>query len=103
VGVDLGNAFSYFIPLLLCLGGFHGVLFFVTPWKKAAAWCVFQMGLVVFLFQLLSPSNPLPLALAWLILAVTAALGLLLGIFCVKIGVRAKPSESARPTRRGAR
>jgi len=103
VGVDLGNAFHYFIPFLLCLIGFHGVLFHASPWGKTGAWCSFQLGLAVFLLQLASPSNPLPLALAWLVLAVTAALGILLALFCVKWGGRPKFSEGGKTSKRGSR
>lgn len=103
MGVDLGNAFHYSVPLILCLAGFHGVLYYSSPWKKTAAWCVFQAGLVVFLLQLASPTNPLPLALAWLVLAMTVILGVLLGLFCVKVGGRPRLLEGGKPARRGSR
>ena len=93
MGVDLGNTIHFFIPFLLCLVGFHGVFFYSTAWRKTAAWCAFQAGLVVLLFQLASDQNVFPLALAWLTLAVTGALALLLGIFSLKLGGKTKPSR----------
>ncbi|HJT24118.1 MAG TPA: hypothetical protein VJ873_06045 [bacterium] len=93
MAVDLGNTFHYFFPLLFCLIGFHGVLFYSQPRIKAAAWCAFQLGLVVFLFLLASPENPFPTTLALLILAVTLGTGVPLAAFCVKLGGRAKPAR----------
>lgn len=103
MAVNLGNAFHYFIPLLLCLAGFQGVLLYSTPWKKTTAWCAFQAGLVVFLLQLGSPENSIPLALALLALTATVATGVLLALFCVKLVGRPKFSEAGKNARRGSK
>lgn len=101
MAVDLGSVFHFFIPFLLCLIGFHGVLFYSRPRLKTAAWCVFQLGLAAFLFQLGSRENPFPTALAVLVLAVTAGTGLVMAALCVKFGDRFKPAEGGKNTRRG--
>jgi hypothetical protein len=103
VAIDPGNVLRFFLPLLLCLAGFHGVLFYAAPWKKTAAWLAFQSGLVAFLFQLGGPENPFPSALAVATLAATAAVGVLLAVFGVKWGGSSKGSEGGKKARGSAR
>lgn len=103
MAVDLGNAFHYFAPLALCLAGFHGVFFHWEPWKKTASWCAFQAGLIVLLLQLASKENPFPAALALITSACTAAVVILLGIFCAKLGGRLKSPEAGKNGRRGSK
>jgi hypothetical protein len=95
VAVDLGNAFHFILPLALCLAGFHGVFFYAAPWKKTASWCAFQLGLAVFLFQLASQDNSFPAALAFLVLATTLGVGIMLRAFCVKLGKRTSTPKRA--------
>ncbi len=100
MAVDLGNAFHFLIPLGLCLAGFHGVLFYPAPWKKTASWCAFQLGLVVFLLQLASKTNPFPAAIALSILAVTLGTAVLFVAFGVKAGPRAPMPKIGKTPRR---
>lgn len=90
MAADPGNALHFFIPLAFCLVGFHGALFYLGPLKKTASWCLFQLGLFVFLFQLASTTNPFPCALALVILAVTTGMAILFAAFCMKAGGRTK-------------
>lgn len=103
MAADFGNVFHFFIPLLLCLIGFQGIWFYSEPWKKTVSWCAFQAGLAVFLLQLTNHENPFPLALALVILTSTAATGLLLAVFCAKLGSHPKSSEGGKSARRSSK
>lgn len=99
MAVDLGNLFHFLLPLVFCSAGFHGVLFYSSPWKKTASWCAFQAGLVFFLLGLASPATALPLVLAVLTAFLTLAVGLLLVFFCGKVEGRLKSSEGGKTAR----
>jgi len=80
--------------------GFHGILFYDHLGRKTAGWCLFQLGLVYFLWQLVSLGSPLPVVLILLILASTIAVGTLLFVFCVKLGRRFKTLDGKEIGRR---
>ena|SRR5579872_2744067 len=83
----------YGAAMVLCLAGFHGVFFFGNLLKKMVAWCFFQIGLIVFLFQWAFSGAPLPAALVFEVAAVTSAVVVLLWVFCVKLRKRHKTLE----------
>lgn len=103
MAVEPASALHYFVPFLLCVAGFHGVLFYSRPWLRTAAWVAFQLGLVGFLFQLASSENPFPTALALLVLAVTVGTSVVFSAFCVKLGGRSKTAEGGKSPRRNAK
>ena len=89
------------MAILLCLVGFHGVFFYGNLAKKTVAWALFQIGLIVFLYQLISSGAPLPSVLAIEVTSVTLVVTVLLGIFCVKLNRRHKTLEGAEIAKRG--
>jgi multisubunit Na+/H+ antiporter MnhC subunit len=93
VNASMENFIHYGAAMALCLAGFHGLFFQGNLAKKAAAWCLFQIGLMIFLFQLASSGAPLPLALCLEVAAVTVAVTVLLGVFCLKLRRRHKTLE----------
>jgi hypothetical protein len=95
-----GSAFHYLIPLVLCTVGFHGVFYYSNLWKKTAAWCVFQLGLIVFLLQLAPIGGSFSLALVLLVAFSTLAVGATLGMFCLKLARRHKTTDGDEITRR---
>jgi hypothetical protein len=90
----------YLIPLALCLAGFHGVFFYANLWRKTLGWCLFQLGLVLFLWELAPPGCSLPYVLALQILAATAGVGIFLGLFCLKLGRRYKTLDGGEIAKR---
>jgi hypothetical protein len=103
VGVNAGNILHFCLPLVLCLIGFHGVFFYANLWRKAAGWCFFQLGLTAFLWQLEPSGVPLPTVLIILILACTVGVGILLGVFCLKLGRRYKTLDGGDIANRGSK
>lgn len=103
MAVNLGNAFHYIVPLAFCLAGFHGVFFYTNLLGKAASWCLFQMGLISFLFLLAPQAGPVPSALSLLISAVTFAVGIVLTVFCLKLGRRHKTLDANEIAGRGSK
>lgn len=103
MGVDAGNLLHFGFPLALCLIGFHGVFFYADPWRKAAGWCLFQLGLMAFLSDLAPPGSPLPQVLILLILACTTGVGIFLGVFCLQLGRRNKPPGGGEIGKRGSK
>jgi uncharacterized membrane protein len=101
VDVNTGNIFHFGLPLALCLIGFHGVFFYANLWLKAAGWTLFQLGLMVFLWELAPPGNPLPHVLILLVLACTFAVGILLSVFCLKISRQFKTVDGGEIAKRG--
>jgi multisubunit Na+/H+ antiporter MnhC subunit len=103
VDVNYGNLFHFCLPLALCLVGFHGVFFYSNLGRKALGWCLFQLGLVSFLLQLEPSASPLPCVLILLILACTAAVGVLLSVFCLKLGKKHKTLDGGEIAGRESR
>jgi multisubunit Na+/H+ antiporter MnhC subunit len=102
VDVNAGNILHFCLPLALCLVGFHGVFFYANLWRKAAGWGLFQLGLMVFLSELAPPGNPLPHVLILLVLACTLGVGILLAVFCLKLGKQFKTAGGGE-TKRGSK
>lgn len=100
MAADSGIPFQYFLPLALCLAGFHGTFFYFSLWKKAASWCAFQAGLVLLLFLSAPTGNALAHDLEILITAATLAVFIYLSFFCAKGEGRLKPAESGKKSRR---
>ena len=88
---------------VLCLVGFHGVFFYGNLAKKTVAWALFQIGLIVFLYQLISSGAPLPSVLAIEVASVTLVVTVLLGGFCVNLNRRHKTLERDELTKRGSK
>ena len=101
MSANFGSVLHFLVPLALCLAGFHGVFFYSNLVKKAAAWCVFQMGWVVFL--LLTASTENAKVLAFVVSAVLAVVGALLFAFCLKIRRRYKTLDGAEIAGRNSR
>ncbi len=93
----------YGAAMAFCLAGFHGIFFQSNLAIKTAAWALFQIGLMVFLFQLASSGAPLPLTLLVEVASVTVAVTVLLGIFCVKLRRRHKTLEGDELSRRASK
>jgi hypothetical protein len=94
------NLVHYGIAGVLLLAAVQGLFFYSNLVKKVLAWCLFQVGLVVFLLLLMPPGRYLCLAVALLILAVTLSVGMFLGAFCVKLGRQYKTMNGAEISRR---
>ena len=101
MGVNLTHALVFLVPFGLCLVGFHGVFFYSSPWKKAASWVSLQAGLVLFLLVMAPPGNAMSRSLALLTAACGLAVGILLSVFCARIGDRPANSAPGHPSRRG--
>jgi multisubunit Na+/H+ antiporter MnhC subunit len=101
VDVNYGDLFHFGLPLALCLAGFHGVFFYSNLGRKALGWGLFQLGLVSFLWELQASGSPLPSVLILLILASTAAVGVLLAVFCLKLGKKYKTLDGGEIAGRG--
>lgn len=101
MAVNLGNILHFIFPLAICLIGFHGVFFYSNLSRKAGFWCVFQMGLELFLIQAAPTENAMALAL--LVGSVTAAVGALLFAFCLKLRRRYKTFDGAEIANRTSR
>jgi multisubunit Na+/H+ antiporter MnhC subunit len=101
VGVNNANLIYFCLPLALCLAGFHGVFFYSNLGRKIFAWCLFQGGLVSFLWKLESSGSPLPFVLILLLLACTTAVTLLLTVFCLKLGKKYKTLDGGEIAGRG--
>ena len=99
--VNNGNLFHFCLPLALCLVGFHGVFFYSNLGRKALGWCLFQFGLASFLWQLEPSGSPLLPALILVILASTAAVGVLMAVFCLKLGKKYKTLDGGQIAGRG--
>ena len=88
---------SYFLPLLLCLAGFHGVFYHAGPWKKTASWLAFQAGLGLFLLILSPPHDAFCLSQLLLLAGATSGIGVLLAAFCVKLSAADAGKRGRRP------
>ena len=91
------------LAIVLCLVGFHGVFFYGNLAKKTVAWALFQIGLIVFLYQMASSGAPLPSALAIEVASLTLVVTVLLGLFCVKLNRHHKTLEGSEIARRGSK
>jgi multisubunit Na+/H+ antiporter MnhC subunit len=85
LGVEGVPFLLYGVIMVLSLAGFHGVFFYRSLLKKAAAWGVFQSGIILLLMSLTGrpPLDPLPHAMALLALAVLIGMVLALFAFCL--------------------
>src|SRR5260221_12034745 len=99
----MGNLFHYGMAMILCLAGFHGIFFYGSLAKKTAAWCGFQMGLILFLIQLTPSGAPLPLVLAIEVGVMTLTVTALLWIFCLKLHRRYKTLQVDEIVRRASK
>jgi len=89
--------------IVLCVVGFHGVFFYGNLAMKTAAWALFQIGLIVFLYPIISSGVPLSVVLAIEAASITLAVSVLLGIFCAKILRRHKTLEGDEIAGRGSK
>jgi hypothetical protein len=87
---------SYCLPLFLCLAGFHGVFFARGPWRKTAAWLVFQAGLGLFLLILSRPGNAFCLSRLLLLLGSTSGVGAFLAALCAKLSAQPEGARRRR-------
>ena len=101
MAANLTHALVFLIPFGLCLVGFHGVFFYSNPWKKVASWVSLQAGLVLFLLVLSPSGNAMSRSLALLTAACGLAVGILLSVFCARIGDRPANAGPGSPSRRG--
>jgi multisubunit Na+/H+ antiporter MnhC subunit len=92
--------FLHWVTLILCVVGFHGLFFYRNLALKAASWCLFQIGLMVFLYQWVSFGGPLPAALIFQLAGVTLATALLLGGLCLKLWRRYKTLDGSEIARK---
>jgi hypothetical protein len=103
MGVNLSLLFHYFIPLALCLGGFHSVFYHSHLGRKAAGWCLFQAGLAAFLFEIAPAGSALPRVLLLLVFASTLVVGLFLAALCLKIEKKFKTLDDGEIGKRGSK
>ncbi len=101
--VNIGNLVHFGFSLAFCLIGFHGVFFYSNLWLKMTGWCLFQLGLMLFLAALAPPASPLPYVLILLMLVCTFAVGILLSVFCLKIGKQYKTPGGGETAKRGSK
>ena len=90
------NLPPHLFAFVLSLIGFHMVFFYQDWAKKILGWCLFQTGLVVFLWSLAPGGPPLARVLALLIMAVTLSVGLVLWLYGRKSQVPKSPKASGR-------
>lgn len=98
-----GFSFLQIVSLILCLAGFHGLFFYENLGRKAAAWLVFQGGMLFFFFPFISAGGPVPKVLALETGGVGLSVFLLLGFFCLRLWKKHKTLEADEIAKRGSK